>query len=59
MEAIFENATPNLSRLRPITGIKVEITGQPAASGCETEGGEGKASCGTSDGPDDMSPEVW
>lgn len=27
--------------------------------GCGTHGGEGKASCGTSGGPDDMPPEVW
>jgi nitrogen fixation protein NifB len=27
--------------------------------GCGTSGGEGKASCGTSDGPDDMPQEVW
>ncbi len=27
--------------------------------GCGTSGGSGKSSCGTSDGPDDMAPEVW
>ena len=27
--------------------------------GCGTHGGEGKASCGSSGGPDDMSPEIW
>jgi nitrogen fixation protein NifB len=32
----------------------------PAPSGgCSTEGGEGKASCGSSGGPDDMPPEIW
>ena len=31
----------------------------PASSGCDTHGGEGKASCGTSAGPDDMPQEVW
>jgi nitrogen fixation protein NifB len=30
-----------------------------AGGGCGTSGGEGKASCGTSDGPDDMPQEVW
>ena len=31
----------------------------PAPSGgCSTEGGEGKASCGSSGGPDDMPPEI-
>jgi len=33
---------------------------QPAAaSGCGTSGGAGKASCGSSDGPDDMPAEIW
>ena len=27
--------------------------------GCGTSGGSGKSSCGTSDGPDDMAPEIW
>jgi len=27
--------------------------------GCGTSGGSGKASCGSSDGPEDMDPEVW
>ncbi|HEY9191510.1 MAG TPA: nitrogenase cofactor biosynthesis protein NifB [Methyloversatilis sp.] len=31
----------------------------PAHAGCGTSGGEGKASCGTSDGPDDMPADVW
>ena len=26
---------------------------------CGTSGGSGKSSCGTSDGPDDMAPEIW
>ncbi|HEX5783150.1 MAG TPA: nitrogenase cofactor biosynthesis protein NifB [Burkholderiaceae bacterium] len=32
---------------------------QPAASGCGTSGGSGKASCGSSAGPDDMPAEIW
>ena len=27
--------------------------------GCGTSGSSGKSSCGTSDGPDDMAPEIW
>jgi nitrogen fixation protein NifB len=27
--------------------------------GCGTTGGSGKSSCGSSDGPDDMAPEIW
>jgi nitrogen fixation protein NifB len=29
------------------------------SSGCSTTGGEGKASCGSSGGPDDMPSEIW
>lgn len=32
---------------------------EKAAGGCGTTGGEGKASCGTSAGPDDMPQEIW
>ena len=37
-------------------------TPPPAAEssgGCGTTGGSGKASCGSSGGPDDMPPEIW
>jgi hypothetical protein len=38
-------------------GAKLEL---PAATaGCDTHGGEGKASCGSSGGPDDMPQEIW
>ncbi len=57
MESALENTPPSLSRLKPLTGIKVEVAGQ--ASGCSTSGGEGKASCGSSDGQGDMPPEIW
>jgi len=30
-----------------------------AASGCGTSGGSGKASCGSSGGPDDMPADIW
>lgn len=30
-----------------------------ASGGCGTSGGSGKASCGSSGGPDDMPPEIW
>jgi len=60
MEIALESTAPSPNRLKPLRGIKVEIAGQPASSGgCGTTGGEGKASCGSSDGPDDMSPEIW
>lgn len=47
------------SRLRPLNGIKVEVAGQPEASGCGSTGGSGKSSCGSSDGQDDMPAEIW
>jgi nitrogen fixation protein NifB len=60
MEIAAVSTTPNPIRLRPLTGIRVEVTGQPESQGgCSTTGGEGKASCGSSDGPADMSPEIW
>ena len=30
-----------------------------SSGGCGTTGGSGKASCGSSGGPDDMPPEIW
>jgi nitrogen fixation protein NifB len=58
MENALQDAAPGQSRLKPLDGIKVEIAGQ-AASGCGSTGGEGKASCGSSAGPDDMPAEIW
>ncbi len=46
----------DLRRGRPVVSAVVEA---PAASGCSTTGGEGKASCGSSDGPGDMPAEIW
>ncbi len=45
--------------LKPLSGIKVEVAGQAAASGCGTSGGSGKSSCGSSAGPDEMPAEIW
>ena len=36
-----------------------EILETAASGGCSTSGGEGKASCGSSDGPADMPAEIW
>lgn len=36
-----------------------QILETAASGGCGTTGGEGKASCGTSAGPDDMPQEIW
>ena len=45
-----------IGQIKPL-GVKVDV---PAAGGgCGTHGGEGKASCGSSGGPDDMPPDIW
>lgn len=36
-----------------------QILATAASGGCSTTGGEGKASCGSSGGPDDMPAEIW
>src|SRR3989339_2275137 len=38
-------------------GAKLDLP--ETGGGCGTSGGEGKASCGTSDGPDDMPQAIW
>jgi nitrogen fixation protein NifB len=38
---------------------KPAVSVAASAGGCSTAGGEGKASCGSSDGPDDMPAEIW
>ena len=45
-----------LGQIKPL-GARLDLP--PAAGGCSTAGGEGKASCGSSDGPDDMPKEIW
>jgi len=37
----------------------VSMTLPEAGGGCSSAGGDGKASCGSSGGPDDMPPEIW
>jgi nitrogen fixation protein NifB len=39
--------------------VSAPVADPAAASGCGTTGGAGKASCGSSGGPDDMPPEIW
>jgi nitrogen fixation protein NifB len=46
----------DLQRGRP---GRQQILETAASGGCGTTGGEGKASCGSSDGPDDMPAEIW
>jgi nitrogen fixation protein NifB len=46
----------NLSRTRQAVSQILETA---ASGGCGTSGGSGKASCGSSGGPDDMPEEIW
>ncbi|KGM41417.1 nitrogen fixation protein NifB [Aquabacterium sp. NJ1] len=45
-----------IGQIRPL-GAPVEPVS--SGGGCGTTGGEGKASCGSSGGPDDMPAEIW
>jgi nitrogen fixation protein NifB len=45
-----------IGQIKPL-GAKVELP--DTGGGCGTHGGEGKASCGTSGGPDDMPQDIW
>ena len=45
-----------IGQIKPLgSAIEVPVAG----GGCGSQGGEGKASCGSSGGPDDMPPEIW
>ena len=55
-QAMPAAAYVGIGQIKPL-GVKAEV---PAAGGgCGTHGGEGKASCGSSGGPDDMPAEIW
>ncbi|ASW03077.1 nitrogenase cofactor biosynthesis protein NifB [Paraburkholderia aromaticivorans] len=45
-----------IGQIKPL-GVKIDVPS--AGGGCGTQGGEGKASCGSSGGPDDMPAEIW
>jgi len=46
----------SIGQIKPL-GAKLDV---PATGGgCDTHGAEGKASCGSSDGPDDMPQAIW
>lgn len=46
----------SMGQLKP---LKIKLESASNGGGCNTTGGEGKASCGSSDGPQDMPAEVW
>jgi nitrogen fixation protein NifB len=45
-----------LDQVKPLDQLLDRIADH---KGCGTSGGSGKSSCGSSDGPEDMDPEVW
>ena len=48
------------SRLKQLTGIKIEVNGQLAKQGgCGSSSTGGKASCGSAAGQGDLDPEIW
>ena len=46
----------SIGQIKPL-GAKLEVP--ETGGGCDTHGAEGKASCGSSDGPDDMPQAIW
>lgn len=46
----------SIGSIKPL-GARLDVP--DAGGGCGTTGGEGKASCGSSGGPDDMPAEIW
>ena len=49
----------SIGDLRRGNQVVSQIIETVASGGCSTTGGEGKASCGSSGGPDDMPAEIW
>ncbi len=45
-----------IGQIKPL-GAKLDLP--ETGGGCGTEGGDGKASCGSSGGPEDMPTEIW
>ncbi|APW45445.1 nitrogen fixation protein NifB [Rhodoferax antarcticus] len=45
----------SMGQLKPLK-FKLEVA---SSGGCNTQGGEGQASCGSSDGPQDMPAAIW
>jgi nitrogen fixation protein NifB len=49
----------NYISLQDLLKFGKAVTATAPGGGCGSSGGAGKASCGSSDGPDDMPPEIW
>lgn len=53
--SLSSTAFIGIGQIRPLGEAITPVSG----GGCGTTGGDGKASCGTSGGPEDMPPEIW
>ena len=57
VSSLASTAFIGIGQIKP---LGAPLQAEPATpSGCGTTGGEGKASCGSSGGPDDMPLEIW
>ncbi len=54
-----KTAYVGIGEIRPVNALQLALDKVAEHKGCGTSGGSGKASCGSSDGPQDMAPEVW
>ncbi len=60
MAGSVQIASPIGSKSKLLTGIKIEVNGQPAKQGgCGSSSAGGKASCGSAAGAGDLDPEIW
>ena len=56
MQGLVQHTEGKFTILQPVNDIMQKIAEH---KGCGTEGGSGKASCGSAAGPGDLSPEIW
>ncbi len=60
MAGSVQIASPIGSKSKLLSGIKIEVSGQPAKQGgCNSSSAGGKASCGSAAGAGDLDPEIW
>jgi len=49
----------DIGDIKPVAPLQQLLKKVAEHKGCGTSGGSGKSSCGSSDGPQDMDPQVW
>ncbi|HUW36147.1 MAG TPA: nitrogenase cofactor biosynthesis protein NifB [Rhodocyclaceae bacterium] len=55
----MQEAYVDVGEIKPAGQLNELLEKIAEHKGCGTSGGSGKSSCGSSDGPEDMDPEVW